>query len=140
VQYDVRIRAATPADVAAVLALHHADPARRALIAHLIGHEPSLVACEGARVVGFAGVRARHFFDRDFVELLFVGQADRRRGVGAALLDAVVSSPGTPIVFTSTNVSNAPMQALLARAGWVASGQVTGLDDGDDELFFRIAR
>ena len=38
-------------------------------------------------------------------------------------------------LFTSTNLSNQPMQRLLARLGWRSGGIVYGLDEGDPELF-----
>lgn len=34
-------------------------------------------------------------------------------------------------MFTSTNESNLPMQAVLNSEGWVFSGKLVGLDDGD---------
>lgn len=40
-------------------------------------------------------------------------------------------------LFTSTNLSNQIMQRLLARRGWMSSGMVFGLDDGDPELFYQ---
>jgi hypothetical protein len=43
----------------------------------------------------------------------------------------------TPLLWTSTNESNAPMRALLAAHGYIPSGAVEGLDEGDPELFFR---
>ena len=39
-------------------------------------------------------------------------------------------------MFTSTNESNAPMRALLDRAGWRPAGVVHYLDPGDPELIF----
>ncbi|MFJ7630855.1 hypothetical protein ACIQZN_30680 [Streptomyces sp. NPDC097595] len=43
---------------------------------------------------------------------------------------------GTPKLFTSTNVSNQPMQRLLQRAGWTPAGLLHGLDEDDPELFY----
>ncbi|MFF8392640.1 GNAT family N-acetyltransferase [Streptomyces sp. NPDC016172] len=59
----------------------------------------------------------------------------RRRGVGAHLLTAVETVCTTPKLFTSTNVSNHPMQHLLQRAGWRPVGLLHGLDEGDPEIF-----
>ena len=42
----------------------------------------------------------------------------------------------TAKLFTSTNLSNQPMQRLLARPGWRSVGIIYGLDEGDPELFF----
>ena len=43
--------------------------------------------------------------------------------------------PGEKL-WTSTNQSNAPMCALLSRLGFILSGQIDNLDDGDPELVF----
>ena len=137
---ELAIRAATSIDVDAVVALHDADAARWRLLESLIGDGQCLVACESDRVVGFVAVRPGHFFDRDFVELLLVDRNCRRRGIGSALLHGVVATEGSAVVFTSTNESNVAMRALLAREAWIPSGRVSGLDPGDDELFFRIDR
>ncbi|MFE4516965.1 GNAT family N-acetyltransferase [Kitasatospora sp. NPDC056783] len=77
------------------------------------------------------------FFEQGFVTLLMVSPSARRTGVGGLLLDAAAASCETPKLFTSTNVSNLPMQRLLQRAGWEPAGFLHGLDEGDPELFFR---
>lgn len=42
----------------------------------------------------------------------------------------------TPKLFTSTNVSNLPMQALLRKLGYHESGIIFNLDPGDPELVY----
>jgi hypothetical protein len=82
-------------------------------------------------------VRPGHFYGRDFLDLLFVGEAHRRRGTGRSLLRAVVEGAATR-VFTSTNASNTAMRSLLASESWSRSGMLVGLDEGDPEhVFFR---
>ncbi|MFF9402504.1 GNAT family N-acetyltransferase [Streptomyces sp. NPDC014744] len=68
--------------------------------------------------------------------MLMVAPSARGRGVGRRLLDAVAASCETQKLFTSTNVSNLPMQQLLQRAGWRPVGLLHGLDEGDPELFY----
>ena len=93
------------------------------------------VAHRDAKLVGFA-VLVDHFFGRPFVELLVVDAAHRRRGAGDCLLSAIERSVHGDRLFTSTNESNAPMRALLAKRGYIASGRIENLDDGDPELVF----
>ncbi|MEV0281152.1 GNAT family N-acetyltransferase [Streptomyces sp. NPDC050610] len=76
------------------------------------------------------------FFEQGFVTMLMVSSTARGRGVGARLLSDAAESRATPKLFTSTNVSNQPMQRLLRRAGWSPAGLLHGLDEGDPELFF----
>ncbi|MER5891907.1 GNAT family N-acetyltransferase [Streptomyces sp. NPDC001876] len=80
------------------------------------------------------------FFEQGFVTMLMVAPAARGRGVGARLLAHAAASRTTPKLFTSTNVSNQPMQRLLQRAGWSPVGLLHGLDEGDPELFYLCPR
>ncbi|HXU70578.1 MAG TPA: GNAT family N-acetyltransferase [Polyangia bacterium] len=93
------------------------------------------VAHRDAKLVGFA-VLVDHFFGRPFVELLVVAEDARRSGVGTALLAAIEDAIAGDRLFTSTNESNAPMRALLAKVGWILSGRIENLDAGDPELVF----
>ena len=60
----------------------------------------------------------------------------RRRGVASALIRAVEAASPTPKLFTSTNRSNTAMQAVCASLGFVPSGVIDNLDDGDPELVY----
>jgi GNAT superfamily N-acetyltransferase len=138
------LRPARAGDVDAVLAIDSSaasgDDARKRRVRDAIAASECMVCEHDARIVGFAITRVRHFFDRDFVELLLVTPDARRRGVGGALLRAAVDGATTTTVFTSTNRSNDAMQALLARDGWVLSGELEGLDEGDPELVYFMVR
>ena len=95
--------------------------------------------CDG-RVLGFAVMKPRHFFGRDFIDLLFVASDARRQGIGRSLMRASLAGSTTPRVFTSTNTSNSPMQALLHSEGWWPSGELIGLDEDDPELVYYRSR
>ncbi len=133
------IRPATLADFDGMLALDrnypHGSPRAEAVREWVVAGSAHL-ALEDDRPVGYA-VMSRHFFDRAFIELLMVGAAFRRRGIASAMLRYLADISPTELLWTSTNESNAPMRALLAAEGFIASGAVEGLDDGDPELFFR---
>ena len=116
------------------------DAQRRTDIETWVSAGFALIAESERTIVGFVVTVPEQFFGRDFVALLIVHPDHRRRGVGTALLDAAVSGAGTSRVFTSTNVSNKPMKALLSSTGWAYSGTVDGLDPGDPEEFYYIDR
>ncbi|MEU9608456.1 GNAT family N-acetyltransferase [Streptomyces sp. NPDC048057] len=137
------VRTATASDWVALAGIDPiaaaGDAARSAHIRRWCEQGAVVVAEDASGALGY-GVLEYTFFDHGFVPMLMVAPGARRRGVGAQLLDAVAAACTTPKLFTSTNVSNLPMQCLLHRAGWQAVGLLHGLDDGDPELFFRCPR
>jgi GNAT superfamily N-acetyltransferase len=78
-----------------------------------------------------------YFFDKPFISLLIVSPHARRQGLGAGLLSH--NARAFPEVWTSTNRSNSVMLKLLEKAGWRYCGEVSGLDAGDPEQFFKTA-
>lgn len=79
------------------------------------------------------------FFEQGFIAMVAVAPTARRQGVGVRLLQAAEAACISPKLFTSTNVSNHPMQLLLRRVGWSPVSLLHGrLDDGDPELFYLI--
>jgi ribosomal protein S18 acetylase RimI-like enzyme len=76
------------------------------------------------------------FFEQGFVTMLMVAEPLRGHGIGERLLRAAAASCLTVKLFTSTNLSNYPMQRLLQRAGWQSVGMVHGLDEDDPEVFY----
>lgn len=137
------VRPAREADAAALVSIDPlaaaGDQHRQAAIHRWCGQGLVLVAASADRPVGYCVVEYT-FFEQAFVTMLVVATDARRHGIGRRLLDAAVAGATTPKVFTSTNVSNQPMQRLLRRAGWAPVGLVHGLDDGDPELFYAIMR
>ncbi|CVG57122.1 Acetyltransferase (GNAT) family [Serratia marcescens] len=134
------VRLATETDAAALIALDSAaedEPQRAAQIRAWCGQGICYLAEEHGMAMGY-GVLHYHFFGCGFIEMLMVGERYRRRGVGLVLIAALKSHCQHPKLFTSTNRSNLPMQRLLLNAGFVASGQIDNLDDGDPEQVFFI--
>ena len=93
------------------------------------------VAAAVGEVIGY-GVLNYTFYGQGFFEMLYVHPDHRRRGAGAALLLHMESLCRSPKLFTSTNLSNLPMQSLLNKAGYALSGVIHNLDEGDPELVY----
>jgi GNAT superfamily N-acetyltransferase len=127
-------------DLEDLLAIDHEavgrDPERISAIKAHVSEGHCWVHPGEAHFDAYAVVLPRHFFRRDFLDLLVVESSARRSGIATNLLRALLGLKGTHQVFTSTNRSNAPMRALLSKEGWQLSGELDGLDPEDPELFF----
>lgn len=133
-----QVRVATPADTPAILAvdaLALADPARARQITRAIEQGQCRVAVDAGRIVGYV-MQDHGFFGHGFVSLIVVAAACRRQGVALRLLQAAVTACDTAKLFTSTNQSNVAARRLMAKAGFVPSGMIENLDEGDPELVY----
>ena len=139
----MNLRLAEASDLAALVAidpLAQRAPTRRALLRSALECRSCWLAEEAGRVVGYA-ILDYTFYGNGFVSVLWVHETARRRGVGAALLNQAARVCTMPKLFTSTNLSNLPMQSLLAKLGFQLSGVIHNLDPGDPELvYFRSVR
>jgi ribosomal protein S18 acetylase RimI-like enzyme len=133
------IRDAASADTSRVVALDTVagggDSERRTAIERWVTNGSMRVAVAADEIVGCC-VTERAFFGHWFVGTLMVAEDSRGQGIGAELLLDAQRQRDTAKLFTSTNLSNQPMQRLLARLGWRSVGIVYGLDEGDPELFY----
>jgi ribosomal protein S18 acetylase RimI-like enzyme len=111
------------------------DGERRASIERWVADGSMRVAVAADEIVGYC-VTQRAFFGHWLVVVLMVAEGARRQGIGAELLLDAQRLRDTAKLFTSTNLSNQPMQRLLAGLGWRSVGIVYGLDEGDPELFY----
>jgi ribosomal protein S18 acetylase RimI-like enzyme len=133
------LRPATSLDIDALSAidsLAQTDRRRREFITRSVAHGTcSVIDAHDGQAAGY-GVLDYAFFENGFVSMIYVDPAHRRQGAGLLLLRHLESLCQTPKLFTSTNLSNLPMQALLAKAGYRLSGVIHDLDEGDPELVY----
>ena len=86
-------------------------------------------------IVGFA-VLERSFYGNAFISLLIVHPNHRRRGVAKVLIHHIESICPTEKLFTSTNESNIIAQQVFEALGFVRSGYIENLDEGDPEIIY----
>lgn len=134
---EVQVRLAATRDRRAIAVCDPrvaSDLYRRELIDAAIAARHCWVVEKG--VVAGYGMLTTNFFGRDFIEMVFVAESMRRKGIGDAILETIERARRTGRLFTSTNESNTAMRALLARRGYEPSGTILNLDPGDPELVF----
>ena len=134
----MKINKATESDIEAIISIDHMaahDENRRRHICEWVSGDSTVVAVVDDAVVGYA-VLEYTFFSQGFISMLIVSEAIRRKGVGTALVSHLEEICKTGKLFTSTNKSNGPMQALMQSMSYEPSGIVHNLDDGDPELFY----
>jgi GNAT superfamily N-acetyltransferase len=141
---NMRIRDATSSDVLAMYAIDHMaaeEGSRRQHIREWVAAGQAIVAVVDDVVAGYA-VLDYTFFGCGFIAMLMVKKESRRKGVATALVAQLEGRCETEKLFTSTNESNKPMQALMQAMSFEPSGTVYNLDEGDPELFYvkRIER
>ena len=137
----LEIRKATdPHEVALAIAIDEALPGpdgRAGYITSVADTGGLSVAVLDGDIQAFCCLDHSYFFGKPFVSLLIVSPEARRFGLGTGLLAHCASE--YPQVWTSTNQSNAAMRKLLDKANWQYCGEVSGLDEGDPERFYRTA-
>lgn len=133
------IRLATATDLEALIAIDHIaahSAERREAITEWVALGQCHMAERDDAVAGYVAL-TRSFFRSPFIEMLIVGAAFRRRGIGRALIERCIAlTPSDQKLWTSTNESNAPMRVLLPQLGFVQTGLFEHLDEGDPELIF----
>ena len=93
------------------------------------------VATTAGSVLGFV-VMDKSFFGNAFIHILIVEQDSRRQGIGSLLIEKIESISPTDKLFTSTNRSNNAMQCLCESLGFIKSGYIENLDEGDPEIVY----
>ncbi|MRX71847.1 GNAT family N-acetyltransferase [Bacillus lacus] len=77
-----------------------------------------------------------NFFECSFITLIIVSPSKRRKGNASLLIDYMMSISPTTKVFSSTNRSNSSMQKVFDANGFIESGIVENLDEGDPEIIY----
>jgi ribosomal protein S18 acetylase RimI-like enzyme len=132
------IRLAVPGDIDPIYGFDQVaqrEGSRRDVITRSIGAGACWVIVIDEQVVGYA-VLEYSFFEHGFISLLYIHPDYRRRGAGLRLMQHLETVCQTEKLFTSTNLSNVPMQALLAKLDYLLSGVLHHLDEGDPELIY----
>jgi GNAT superfamily N-acetyltransferase len=134
----MQIEVAQETDVHELVALDvlvNGSAHRRNLITQTVKQHHGYVARQENQIVGLL-LMHQHFFELPFIELLIVHPSFRRQGIGTAFMQYIetIYTPGK--LFTSTNSSNERMQRLCERLGYVRSGIIENLDEGDPELVY----
>ena len=131
-------KAFTPDEIACAVAIDeaHIGSNDRAVYITSVAESGGLsVAALCNAVQAFCCLDHNYFFEKPFISLLIVSPDARRLGLGAGLLSH--NARRFPEVWTSTNRSNSAMQKLLKKTGWRYCGEISGLDEGDPEQFFK---
>ena len=131
------IRKATLQDVSAISVgdSEFVSASREEFVRRAIPREGVYLLEQGGKIIGI-GVLEYTFFEHGFISLLYVNPSARRTGAGESLLRYFVSVSQTPKLFSSTNQSNKPMQALFSKLGFEPSGIIHNLDSDDPELVY----
>jgi ribosomal protein S18 acetylase RimI-like enzyme len=135
---DIDIRVARSADIDELVRLDTVvprDSTRAEFIRRWVEAGECYVAEGTGRIVGY-GVLNYQFFHDGNVDMLMIHPDFRGQGVGRKLLRHLAALCKTEKFWVTTNLSNQPMQMLLASEGFKLSGFVDNLDEGDPELVF----
>ena len=111
------------------------DPTRVNYIEEAVSSGAAWVSIVDDHLIGYA-VLNRSLFSRPTIEMIMIAADRRRSGVGVKLMEHLEQICDGNELWTSTNLSNTPMQQLLARLGYKITGFVDNLDPGDPELIY----
>ena len=134
----MQIREAVSEDFEAIVSFDHVArdlDSRREFIRRSIEKQVALVLVDEQSVLGYA-VFDYAFYSNGFISMVYIAPDSQRHGYGSAMLRHIESLCKTAKLFTSTNESNIAMQALLEKLGYVRSGSIDNLDEGDPELIY----
>ncbi|KMM37950.1 GNAT family N-acetyltransferase [Guptibacillus hwajinpoensis] len=108
---------------------------RRNFIRNAIERRNCIVVQEENNIVGFL-IYDTNFFDCSFISLVIVSPSKRRKGYASLLMEYMLNNSPTVKVFSSTNCSNVRMQKVFEANGFIQSGNIENLDEGDPEIIY----
>lgn len=108
---------------------------RRNFIRNAIERKRCIVVQEENIIVGFL-IYDTNFFDCSFISLVIVSPSKRRKGYASLLMEYMLNNSPTVKVFSSTNCSNVGMQKVFETNGFIQSGIIENLDEGDPEIIY----
>ena len=111
------------------------NDSRRKYIKKAIEEDRCIAIKNESTFVGFL-IFNTHFFDCSFISLIIIKPIERRKGFATSLIEYFTSISPTKNIFSSTNQSNKRMQEVFKANGFIQSGFVENLDDGDPEIIY----
>lgn len=108
---------------------------REEYIRKSIINERCIIAKVESNIQGFL-VFSDDFFEQNFINLIMVSKDKRKNGVGTSLLKYFEKIASTEKIFSSTNKSNSIMHKVFIENGYLESGFIDNLDEGDPEIVF----
>ena len=108
---------------------------RRKYIKKAIEEDRCIAIKNESTFVGFL-IYDTHFFGCSFISLIIIKPTERRKGYATSLMDYFISISPTKKIFSSTNKSNKRMQEVFKANGFIQSGSVENLDEGDTEIIY----
>jgi len=115
------------------------NDSRRNYIKHAIDAGNCIITKEDNSISGFLTYDT-NFFDCTFLSLIIVSPVKRRRGHASSLISYMLRHSPTQKIFSSTNESNESMQKVFKANGFIRSGIIENLDEGDPELIFHAKK
>ncbi|CAH0347068.1 GNAT family N-acetyltransferase [Bacillus sp. CECT 9360] len=111
------------------------NDSRRKYLEQAIGEKKCLVAKRDTSITGFL-IYHTDFFDFSFISLVMVHPLERGKGYAKSMMTYFEKISPTKKIFSSTNESNGKMQKLFSSIGYIRSGYIENLDEGDPEIIY----
>jgi ribosomal protein S18 acetylase RimI-like enzyme len=112
---------------------------RKDFIEDAIRRGRCILVKENNEIVAFS-ISDTNFFGCTFISLIIVSPSKRRKGYASQMMNHLVRNSSTDKIFSSANRSNQSMRKVFESNGFVESGLVENLDEGDPEIIYFKSR